>query len=79
MVSDSTAVDAATFSSKNGGTSRLLILATLQISCLASSVLPLPSSHLADSGRNLSQKQRKLVVKLPVLERWATKFSSYQM
>lgn len=31
----------------------MLIFATLSINCLASSVLPLVSNHLADSGVNL--------------------------
>lgn len=42
-----------TFSSKNSGTLRLLTLAALSISSLASSILPLLMSHLADSGINL--------------------------
>lgn len=69
MLCDSTAADVATFSSRNSGALRLFTLATLLISCLASSILPLPSSHLADSGINLWGNQHRWVIKLSV-ERW---------
>lgn len=42
-----------TSSNREAGTVRLLMAAALTISCLASSILPLFNSHLADSGINL--------------------------
>lgn len=50
-----------TFLRRDSETGRLFMAATLVISCLASSVLPLSNNHLADSGMNLSTTQTLLI------------------
>lgn len=51
----------STLSRREAGTVRLLMVAALEISSLASSVLPLLNNHLADSGINLIEKRKVTV------------------